>query len=229
MEIRPLRDNFASSPFIDHFCDKEINISLGKSHLIKRSFQLFADSTVNNLDKFKVKQRNVRNAEGKLTIELGVFFDEAAYRTFMPFLDEDENSLRMLILAYVNHIQTLFHDPTLGVPIDISLVYLEIMKKQQFYIPKNYDDNYDHKLLFLFCNYAKTRNPPDDNDPRHWDIALYLTGIDIYYKDGNSIGISFKNVCSLNEACSVVEFGIPYTITSGFSSALTAAHEIGHV
>nr|XP_012230574.1 PREDICTED: A disintegrin and metalloproteinase with thrombospondin motifs 4-like [Linepithema humile] len=156
---------------------------------------------------------------------------EAAYRTFKPFLGEDKETLRMLILVYVNRIQAVFHHPSLGVSIDISLVHLEIMDEQPLNLPV-FGGN-DDKLLDSFCDYAATRNPPDDNDPNHWDVSLYLTGINIYSTeedDLGSIGISnVDSVCDSNESCVIVEFGIPDKLSSGFSSSLTAAHEIGHV
>lgn len=55
-----------------------------------------------------------RNLTKKLTVELAVFFDEAAYRAFMPFLDNDKDKLRNIILMYVNSIQAAFHDPSFG-------------------------------------------------------------------------------------------------------------------
>ncbi|XP_012220753.2 A disintegrin and metalloproteinase with thrombospondin motifs adt-1-like isoform X2 [Linepithema humile] len=229
LEIRPLQDNFAFLSLIDDLCVKEeINISFGKPHLIKRSLQLSADTSFHNLDNFKLKRSHVKNTEKKLTIELGVFFDEAAYRTFMPFLGKNENTLRMLILAYVNNMQAVFHHPSLGVSIDILLVYLEIMEKQPSHLPV-FGGNAS-ELLYSFCYYAQTRNPPDDNDPNHWDVGLYITGIDIYMEHNFMLGLSFLNdVITPNESCAIVEFGIANHLSSGFTSSLVAAHEISHV
>ncbi|XP_012220682.1 A disintegrin and metalloproteinase with thrombospondin motifs adt-2-like isoform X1 [Linepithema humile] len=227
LEIRPLRDNFASLSLIDDLCVKEeMNISFGKPHLIKRSLRLTADSSFHNLENFKLKRRHVQNTQEKLTIELAVFFDEAAYRMFMPFLDENKEMLHMMILAYVNRIQAVFHHPSLGVSIDISLVHLEIMDKQPFNISVSNDTN---KLLDLFCEYAKTRNPPNDNDPRHWDVGLHLTGIDIYSLTKDSLALSKNDVCDSNTSYVIVGLGTTRHMLSGFTSSLIAAHEIGHV
>ncbi|XP_012220601.2 A disintegrin and metalloproteinase with thrombospondin motifs adt-2-like [Linepithema humile] len=226
--IRPLRDDLASSSLTDNFCVKEeINVSFGKPHRIKRLLQSFANSSFYNLDNFKLKQRHVRNTQEKLTVELAVFIDEAAYRTFMPFLEEDKEMLR-LILAYVNNIQALYHHPSLGVSIDISLVDLKIMKTQPVNLPVF--DGHASKLLDSFCKYAKSINPPDDNDPHHWDVGLYLTGLNIYSVDNYTGGLARINgVCDLIRSCAIVEFGTTDTISSGFASSLVAAHEIGHV
>ncbi|XP_067213581.1 A disintegrin and metalloproteinase with thrombospondin motifs adt-2-like isoform X2 [Linepithema humile] len=229
LEIRPLRDDLASSSLTDNFCVKEeINISFGKTHLIKRSLQLSADTSFYNLNNFKLKRRYVKNTQKKLTIELAVFFDEAAYRTFMPFLDENKKMLRMLILAYVNNIQAVFHHPSLGVSIDISLVYLEIMEKQPSHLPV-FGGNAS-EVLDLFCYYAQTRNPPDDNDPHHWDVGLYVTGINIGEMEEGILGLAHPDGgCNLTKSCAIVEFGTASKISTGFSSSLIAAHEIGHV
>ncbi|XP_067213562.1 A disintegrin and metalloproteinase with thrombospondin motifs adt-2-like [Linepithema humile] len=234
LEIKPLRHDFASSSSINNLCiTQEINISFGKPHQIKKSLQLSADTSFHNLDNFKLKRRYVQNTQKKLTIELAVFFDEAAYRIFMPFLDNDEQMLHMLILAYVNNIQAVFHHPSLGVSIDISLVYLEIMNKQPSNLPVYGGD--DLKLLYSFCNYMGTLNPTDDNDPDHWDVGLYLTGINLCYTDqgvveNSTLGISNKNsACKLFQSCVIAEFGIADVVSSGFSSSLSTAHEIGHV
>nr|XP_012234871.1 PREDICTED: A disintegrin and metalloproteinase with thrombospondin motifs 3-like [Linepithema humile] len=231
LEIKTLRDNHASLSSIDDLCVKEeINVSFGKAHLIKRSLQLFADSSFHDFYNFKLKRRHVQNMQEKLTIELAVFFDVAAYRTFISFLDEDNGKLRNMILAYVNRIQAMFHHSSLGVSIDISLVHLEIMDEQPSNLPVS--DGNATKLLNSFCKYAETRNPPDDNDPRHWDISLYITGIDFWKKKGllGTLGLAYLNgVCSLNKSCAIVEFGIADKLSSGFTSSVTAAHEIGHV
>ncbi|XP_067213566.1 A disintegrin and metalloproteinase with thrombospondin motifs adt-1-like isoform X2 [Linepithema humile] len=191
LEIRPLRNDFAFLSSIDDLCvKKEINISFGKPHLIKKSLQLSADSSFHNSDNFKLKRRHVQNTQEKLNIELAVFFDEAAYRTFTLFLGKDENILRMLILAYVNRIQAVFHHPSLGVSIDILLVHLEIMEEQPLNLPV-FDGNAT-RLLNSFCKYAESVNPPDDNDPNHWDVGLYLTGINIYSDDHSTLGSSNK-------------------------------------
>ncbi|XP_012216368.1 A disintegrin and metalloproteinase with thrombospondin motifs adt-2-like isoform X2 [Linepithema humile] len=229
LEIRPLRDDFASLTSIDDLCVKEeTNISIGKPHLIKRTMHLSADSSFRKYDNFKIKRRHVRNTQKKLTIELAVFVDEAAYRTFMPFLDKDEKKLRMMILAYVNNIQAMFHHPSLGVSIDISLVHLEFLDKQPSNLPDFGGDVV--KLSEAFCEFAKTRNPPDDNDPHHWDIGLYITGVNVYGTSQAVAGKSFiSGVCKSNKSCAIVEFGIVGSVTSGFISSLAAAHEIGHV
>ncbi|XP_067214568.1 A disintegrin and metalloproteinase with thrombospondin motifs 7-like isoform X2 [Linepithema humile] len=229
LEIRPLRNDYASLSSIDDFCVKEeMNISFGKPHLIKRSLQLSADSSFHNLDNFKLKRRDVQNMEEKLTVELAIIVDEAVYNIFMPLLHNDEKILHMMILAYVNNIQAAFHHPSLGVSIDISLVHLEIMNEQSSDLPTYGGSAVE--LLDSFCNYLDTRNPSDDNDPRHSDVGLYITGLNITHPDYNVVGLAnATEVCESNTACAIVEFGTAHILTSGFASSFVAAHEIGHI
>nr|XP_012230171.1 PREDICTED: A disintegrin and metalloproteinase with thrombospondin motifs 2-like isoform X2 [Linepithema humile] len=233
LEIRPLRNDFP--PLIDGFCDKEqINFSFGLLHRIKRSQQYFADSDLNHLHNIKPKRRNVQNMQQKLTIELAIFFDEAAYRIYMPLLDNDEKRLHDMILAYVNQIQAVLHHPSFGTPIDISLIRLDMMKKQPPNLPVFNGEA--GKLYDSFCKYARALNPPDDNDPHHWDIGIYLTGINIFTSNDQEkyyhiLGRSFVDgACNSSFSYAIIEFGIQNQMfSSGFSSSLIAAHEIGHL
>jgi len=227
LEIRPFPDKHLSLTH-DYCCKEENNISLAKPHLIKRSLQFYSDSSFHNLDNVEEERRHKRNTQEKLTIELGVFLDEAAYRTFMPFFDNDIKMLHDMILAYVSNIQARFHHPTLGVYIDILLVHLEIMKTQPSNLPISIDIE---EMLNSFCKYENTRNPSDDNDPRHWDVAIYLTGINISLPDEpNVLGRAYQNkVCNIDKSCAIVKFGVANDKCSGFASSLTAAHEIAHV
>ncbi|XP_012224494.2 A disintegrin and metalloproteinase with thrombospondin motifs 2-like isoform X2 [Linepithema humile] len=246
LEIRPLRSELAPLSLIDDYCVKgEINLSFGKPHLIKTSVQYFDNSNLYLLNNLKRKRRDARIAERKLTIELAVFFDEAAYRTFMPLLDNDVDKIRYMILAYVNRIQAAFHLPSLGVAIDISLVHLEIMQKQPSQLPVVNRDA--QNILASFCKYSKTHNPSYDRDPHHWDVALYLTGLNLYrletmkivsnYSKSNEkiiknyqpLGVSKPYAICKTFSCAIAEFRDTKITSSGLRSSLVAVHEISHV
>jgi len=239
LEIRPLRNKFAPLSLIDDICIREqVNLSFDKPHLIKKSQQYFADLNLYHWNNLESKRRHIRSTQEKLTIELAIFFDEAAYHTFMPLLDNDKEKIYLMILLYVNCIQAIFHHPSLGVSIDISIVRLYIMEKQPLDLPVDIERS---KLLHLFCKYANFGNPPDDNDPRHWDIALYLTGIDLYKYSNVSvdgeysrnyyvIGTSFTDgLCTPNFSCAIAEFLDNEVTFSGLRSCSSGAHEIAHV
>ncbi|XP_067212862.1 uncharacterized protein [Linepithema humile] len=226
LKIRPLRNKFTPLCLIDDF-RKHINLSFGKPHLIKRSLQHFVDLNLYHWDKFKMKRRHVRNARQNLTVELAVFYDKAAYFTSL-FLDEhNADNLHDIILDYVNSIQDAFNRPSLDVFINFTLISLDYMKEEQSNLQISDDDAVE--LLSSFCKYASSLNPSNDNDPRHWDIGLYLTGLKLYEniivmqphyrteKNYNIKGISYHDgACNPLYSCAVVEFGDSSEITSPF-------------
>ncbi|KXJ81822.1 hypothetical protein RP20_CCG017866 [Aedes albopictus] len=173
----------------------------------------------------------------KLTIELGLFFDEAAYRIFSPHFDSDDLKLKDFILGYVNAIQALYHHPSLGTPVDITVVYLEIMKRQPDDMPHHRGER--ESLLDSFCLYQNKLNKGDDSDANHWDLALYVSGLDFYAiengrRNGVTMGLAtVGGVCLGKYSCVIAEFGTtsvfgkPYP-SAGFTSVYVAAHEIGH-
>ncbi|CAH1981328.1 unnamed protein product [Acanthoscelides obtectus] len=172
-----------------------------------------------------------------MTLELAMFFDEAAYKIFAPHLDYNDNRLRDMLLAYLNGVQALYHHPSLGATIDLVLVRLDIMKVQPRDLPHH--DGERGKLLDSFCAYQEDLNPESDRDPDHWDMALYVSGLDFYaFEKGRKSGVTMglapvAGVCSNTYACVIAEFGTtnalgkPYP-SAGFTSVYILAHEIGH-
>ena len=67
----------------------------------------------------------------------------------------------------------LYQHKSLGVPIEFSLVHLEIMKKY----PAKLNKNGGKAMAYLssFCEYAGEKNVNSDM----WDHALLLTGMDL--------------------------------------------------
>lgn len=210
---------------------------LGEPHVIKRSPR---SGFVADLDLESTSQRLARTVateKSNLTLELAVFFDEAAYRLFSPFLDRDDRKIRDMLLAYVNSVQALYRHPSLGAAIDISLVRLDIIEKQPPDLPHFGGER--GSLLDSFCDYARTRNPPEDDHPRHWDLGLYVTGLDLYAlengkRNSATMGLAtVGGVCVPRYSCVIAELGVtdqfgkPYP-SAGFTSVYIAAHEIGH-
>lgn len=71
-------------------------------------------------------------------------------------------------------VQSLYHHPSLGTPIDLTIVYIEIMKSQPIDMPHYNGER--SLLLDSFCDYQKNKNPADDRNPNHWDMGLYISG-----------------------------------------------------
>lgn len=235
MEITPLRNGLASLPLLvdDRYVkEEEAVLPLGEPHVVKRS----PPRPPIDLD-VETKRREIRDTKEKLTLELAVFFDEAAYRLFSPFLDGDDGKIRDMLLAYVNGIQALYHHPSLGASIDISLIRLDIIQRQPLDLPHFGGER--GSLLDSFCNYANVRNPPEDAHSRHWDMGLYVTGLDLYAiengrRNGATMGLAtVGGLCIPRYSCVIAELGVtdqlgkPYP-SAGFTSVYIAAHEIGH-
>ena len=140
------------------------------------------------------------------------------------------------MLAYFNQASALFHIPSLGQQVDVMITHLEIQKSAKF----DSHDGLRDKLLDSFCDYSNLKNPLDDEkDPRHWDIGILVTGLDMWtqnngIKNFHTLGVArTKGMCHSKFSCAVVEFGVVGAIgtfypTTGFSAAYTLAHEIGH-
>ncbi|XP_054010643.1 A disintegrin and metalloproteinase with thrombospondin motifs adt-2 [Hylaeus anthracinus] len=253
LEIRPLRDQKMFF-FNDHHRVRQRSKFFGEPHIVKRAHtspmffenepKWYEHNEITNyktdhltrdvLDELIVRPNNSNDA---LTLELAVFFDEPGYNLFSTFFERNDERIRDMLLAYINGVQAVYHHPTLGVVIDISLVRLEIMQRQPRDLP--HFDGERGSLLDSFCNYAKKRNPSDETDPNHWDMGLYVSGLDFYAveagrKNTATMGLAtVGGLCIDRYSCVIVELGVtnqfgkPFP-SAGFTSVYIAAHEIGH-
>lgn len=153
--------------------------------------------------------------------------------------------------------QALYQHPSLGTPVSIAIVYMEIMERQPPKMPTYRGER--GQLLDSFCDYQMRLNPGTDSDSGHWDMAVYISGCVIYlildFIDNNIKGFilrldffAYENgrysavtmglatvggVCSAQYDCVISEFGVtndygkPYP-SAGFTSVYIMAHEMGH-
>jgi hypothetical protein len=77
--------------------------------------------------------------------------------------------------------QALYHLPSLGQRVDLSIVYMEFHAKAPATLINSGDRG---KLLDSFCAFQTKLNKPSDNDAEHWDMALLLSGLDFYAIEG---------------------------------------------
>lgn len=252
LEITPLRRGNSWS-FNDHPITSRSGELLREPHIVRRAFisspiklhtdirnRPFAFSNFSSdvTSAYDLFTRAERGRVGKsLTLELAVFFDEAGYKLFSPYMDNDERKMRDMLLAYVNGVQALYHHPSLGVKIDLALVRLDLIRRQPSDLPHHNGER--NQLLDSFCDYTKVHNPSGDDHPNHWDMALYVSGLDFYAieggrKSGVTMGLAtVGGICIDQYACVIAElgttnvFGKPYP-SAGFTSVYIAAHEIGH-
>ncbi|XP_048510631.1 A disintegrin and metalloproteinase with thrombospondin motifs adt-2-like isoform X2 [Athalia rosae] len=254
LEITPLHDG-SSSAFSHRSVKGRSRELLKEPHVVRRtlvSSRIVIHKNIHNrptvlsnskyeittdYDLFSRPAREKGKIVKSLTLELAVFFDEAGYKLFAPFMDRDEEKMRDMLLAYINGVQALYHHPSLGAKIDIALVRLDLMQKQPYDLP-HYNGERE-RLLDSFCNYAQVHNPSGDDHPNHWDMGLYISGLDFYAiesgrKNGVTMGLAtVGGICLDKYACVIAElgttnlFGKPYP-SAGFTSVFIAAHEIGH-
>ena len=86
-----------------------------------------------------------------------------------------------LMMGSIVKMQALYHLPSLGTRIELSIVYMEFHAKQPATLTTYGGER--GQLLNSFCQYQSKLNTPSDNDAEHWDMALYLSGLDFYAKD----------------------------------------------
>ena len=80
-------------------------------------------------------------------------------------------------MAYVNQVAALYQVPSLGHRVDIMITYLEIQREQRF----DTHEGKREKILQSFCEYNNGLRPDDDEgDPRHWDIGILVSGLDLW-------------------------------------------------
>ncbi|XP_059475973.1 A disintegrin and metalloproteinase with thrombospondin motifs adt-2-like [Neocloeon triangulifer] len=210
----------------------------------QRNFEFFDEENINedenNFDD-EDDEKTVRKRYSRETtdyiLELGVFFDEAGYRLFSPFFNYDDKQIRDMLLAYMNAIQALYLHPSLGRTVQLSIVRLDLFASQPSDMPHYGGER--GQLLDSFCAWNEKHNPKSDSDPGHWDMGLYVSGLDFFAYEGNqksgvTMGLAtVGGVCTSQYNCVIAElgtvntFGKPYP-SAGFTSVYVLAHEIGH-
>jgi len=223
------------------------NSSGGVPHLAKMAAfpqEAFEDKSGERLNLASLHNRLKRKGRrsGNLFIETGLFLDAAAFQTYKYFYTtagypNPDQKIRDLLLSFMNAIQAVYHFPSLGTTVQFSLVKLEIQKTQPADLP-TYDGERG-RLLTSFCNYQGQHNPDGDGNPHHWDIGLYVSGLDFFAFEGSrkntaTMGLAtVTGICTKSYGCVIGEMGVrspqgkPYPST-GFTSVYVMAHEIGH-
>ena len=86
------------------------------------------------------------------------------------------------------------------------MIYVEIQKSQKFESHEGRRDD----LLDSFCSYSNDLNPEDDeSDPRHWDIGILVTGLDMWVesngvRNDHTLGVArTKGMCHYKYSCAV--------------------------
>uniref|UniRef100_A0A8C8Z658 A disintegrin and metalloproteinase with thrombospondin motifs 7 n=1 Tax=Prolemur simus TaxID=1328070 RepID=A0A8C8Z658_PROSS len=126
------------------------------------------------------------------------------------------------VLTIMNMVAGLFHDPSIGNPIHITIVRLVLLEDEEDDLKvTHHADN----TLRSFCKWQKSINMKGDAHPLHHDTAVLLTRKDLCVamnRPCETLGLSHvAGMCQPHRSCSVSE-------DTGLPLAFTVAHELGH-
>uniref|UniRef100_A0A2K6AI53 ADAM metallopeptidase with thrombospondin type 1 motif 7 n=1 Tax=Mandrillus leucophaeus TaxID=9568 RepID=A0A2K6AI53_MANLE len=126
------------------------------------------------------------------------------------------------VLTIMNMVAGLFHDPSIGNPIHITIVRLVLLEDEEEDLKiTHHADN----TLKSFCKWQKSINMKGDTHPLHHDTAILLTRKDLcaaMNRPCETLGLSHvAGMCQPHRSCSINE-------DTGLPLAFTVAHELGH-
>lgn len=175
-------------------------------------------------------RRSVASAGAAVYVETAVFVDEHLVRHLTPRFASAEGGVATqvvrVVLAMVNAVQLLYHDASLGRRVSFVLKRVQLLGAGTTAPTPSHDiDAY----LGAFCAWQRDANAASDADPRHWDHALLLTGLDLYVVDARSGKLS-SQVVGLAPVAGMCTASGSCTVNEGrhFESVFVVAHEIGH-
>ncbi|KAH6941635.1 hypothetical protein HPB50_020999 [Hyalomma asiaticum] len=193
--------------------------------------------------KLSTRRRRATSPSGRV-IELAVFVD-AALKSGVP----DQSKLHKLLLAMLEQVQLILEYRSLGTPIKLDIVHLEVLDSRNGPATAggevgNYLDN--------FCTWQCRMNRQRASQGHgEWDHAILLSGLDLHSKSkaerrqcrppsftdvkancasrvcmqgGNDrvVGLAYVGgMCQCRFSCTLIQ-------AESFQAALEAAHEIGH-
>ncbi|XP_068594579.1 A disintegrin and metalloproteinase with thrombospondin motifs 13 [Brachionichthys hirsutus] len=125
------------------------------------------------------------------------------------------------VLTNLNIASELLRDATLGANMRVHLVRMIVLSEPEPGIRMSPNISSSYRSV---CDWGRRTNPPDDSDPLHADLLLYITRYDLVLPDGSN---QVRGVAQLGGACTT-EWSCVVTEDTGFDLGITIAHEIGH-
>ncbi|XP_040824402.1 A disintegrin and metalloproteinase with thrombospondin motifs 7 [Ochotona curzoniae] len=126
------------------------------------------------------------------------------------------------VLTIMNMVAGLFHDPSIGNPIHITVVRLVLLEEEEEDLKITH--HADHTLK-SFCKWQKSINMKGDTHPLHHDTAILLTRKDLcaaMNRPCETLGLAHvAGMCQPHRSCNINE-------DTGLPLAFTVAHELGH-
>nr|XP_041574315.1 A disintegrin and metalloproteinase with thrombospondin motifs 7 [Taeniopygia guttata] len=131
-------------------------------------------------------------------------------------------NIEKYVLTVMNMVAGLFHHASIGNPINIAIVRLILLEREEEDLKiSHHADN----TLKSFCKWQKSINVKGDSHPLHHDVAVLLTRKDIcaaMNRPCETLGLSHvAGMCQPHRSCNINE-------DTGLPLAFTVAHELGH-
>uniref|UniRef100_A0A8C3NUN3 ADAM metallopeptidase with thrombospondin type 1 motif 7 n=1 Tax=Cyanoderma ruficeps TaxID=181631 RepID=A0A8C3NUN3_9PASS len=132
------------------------------------------------------------------------------------------DNIEKYVLTVMNMVAGLFHHASIGNPINIAIVRLILLEREEEDLKiSHHADN----TLKSFCKWQKSINVKGDSHPLHHDVAVLLTRKDIcaaMNRPCETLGLSHvAGMCQPHRSCNINE-------DTGLPLAFTVAHELGH-
>ncbi|XP_038060636.1 A disintegrin and metalloproteinase with thrombospondin motifs 9-like [Patiria miniata] len=131
-------------------------------------------------------------------------------------------NLEHYLLTLVALVNKIFKDPSIGNDINIVLVKLLVLRREEENLSITSDAP---QTLRNFCAWQQDQNQKEESHPHHYDTAVLITKEDICRSafDCDTLGLAeLGTMCDPFRSCSIVQ-------DNGLSAAFTMAHEVGHV
>ncbi|KAG7278031.1 hypothetical protein CRUP_010965 [Coryphaenoides rupestris] len=131
------------------------------------------------------------------------------------------DEIKHYILTLVSMAAQLYKHPSIKNSVHMVVVKMLVLENEE--VGPAISSNGGLTLL-NFCSWQQLFNPPSQRHPEHYDTALLFTREDICgYQSCDTVGVAdVGTMCDSKRSCFVVE-------DDGLQTALTAAHELGHV
>ncbi|XP_044750443.1 A disintegrin and metalloproteinase with thrombospondin motifs 12-like [Coccinella septempunctata] len=135
------------------------------------------------------------------------------------------HDIETYILTIMNMVADFYRDPSNGNAMEIVVVRVMYLEKQEDEIDLMIVDNAEDTLS-SFCKWQMRVNPKDVKNPNHHDIAVLLTRHDLCGDNGTKCGLEglayVGTPCTPDEPCAINE-------DSGLILSIVLTHELGHV
>lgn len=169
----------------------------------------------NEIPDVRIRKKRSKNVP---TIEMAVFVD----KVLMNHYEEKKINARNAIFSILNQVQLIYKYRSLDINIVIKIVKLELSSNA-----KDDPDNAGGDIDKYLDNFCVLQSEKKRESKIRWNLAIQLTGINLYKKLGNVenkkvLGLAWVNgMCRNRYSCTISE-------GTSFEAAFVIAHEMGH-